>query len=129
MNYETDTDFKLNMSLAKALGFDIFNDQCASLKSKPSSVLIDCHGEQGDVEGSIFICKEVNYLTDPSVTWPLMIKHGIELSPCYNGLWFAGVVESYTNEEEVLSYSGITVCEDPLRAIVICLIKTLESKK
>ena len=129
MNYETATDFELNMRLAKALGFDIFNDQCASLKSKSSSVLIDCHGEQGEVDGSIIICREVNYCTDWNATMPLAVEHGVELSPCYNGWWFSGVVESYTHEEEVLSYSGITVCEGTLRSIVICLIKVLESKQ
>ncbi|WOQ95744.1 hypothetical protein R4538_07885 [Vibrio cholerae] len=81
------------------------------------------------IDGSASYVQPIpKYCTDISATWPLMIEHGIELSPCFNGWWFAGVVDSYTHDEEVLSYSGITTCENPLRAVVACLIKVLESK-
>lgn len=122
MNYETATSRDLNIKLTSLELKDRYRDaKSIELDDGQNCFWVDRIGF------SSFEIKK--YCTDISATWPIMIEHGVELSPCYNGWWFAGVVESYTNEEEVLSYSSITVCEDPLRAIVICLIKTLESKK
>ena len=126
MDYETATNFELNKRLLE-LTCDpsdgivgIYQHRLAGKMKAFSHALFKVEGCDDELK--------INYCTDISVTWPLMIKYGVELSPCYNGLWFAGVVESYTNEEEPLYYNGITIREDPLRAIVICLIKTLESK-
>jgi hypothetical protein len=128
MNYETATDFELNekllMLVAEKNGDKIAETRPHRLAEKMKCFshvvfrLRDCHEEL-----------KVNYCTDWNATMPLAIEYGVELSPCFNGWWFAGVVDSYTYEEEVLSYSGITTCENPLRAIVICLIKVLEANK
>ncbi|WP_001008621.1 hypothetical protein [Vibrio cholerae] len=119
MNFETATDQELEQALAclvyKCEGWEL---------SKTGGSFHSC-----GIDGSASYVQPIpKYCTDISATWPLMIEHGIELSPCFNGWWFAGVVDSYTHDEEVLSYSGITTCENPLRAVVACLIKVLESK-
>ena len=122
MNYETATNNQLEDRLASLVGFkptEFDELACAVVRSLKAEGCVDLYEKE---------TPSPDYCTDISVTWPLMIKHGIELSPCYNGWWLSGVVESYTYEEEPLSYSGVTICEDPLRAIVICLIKVMESK-
>ncbi len=121
MDFETATDQELNVKLT----------ELELTKRYPQAKSIEFDGRQNcfwvnSVGFSSFKVEE--YCTDISATWPLMIEHGIELSPCFNGWWFAGVVDSYTHDEEALSYSGITTCENPLRAVVVCLIKTLENK-
>lgn len=120
MNYETATDRELNGRLLELIHGEVVNYWCLS---DDETYIYDC-GPAGDAFHKIDL---LDYCADISATWPLMIEYGVELSPCFNGWWFAGVVDSYTYEEEVLSYSGITTCENPLRAIVICLIKVLEA--
>ena len=120
MNYETFSNAELNQSLA-CLVYELDGWEL----SDSGGSFYHC-GVDG---GSTYAQPVPSYCTDWNATMPLAIEHGVELSPCYNGRWFAGVVESYTHEEEVLSYSGITNCNDPLRAIVICLIKKLDGEK
>jgi hypothetical protein len=120
MNYENATNTELNQSLARILydfdGWELsgFGDSFYRFGANGTAM---CAQSISD------------YCADWSATMPLAIEHGVELSPCCNGWWFAGVVESYTREEDPLSFAGVTICKFPLRAIVICLIKKLESKK
>jgi hypothetical protein len=126
MNYENETNFQLNKRLLELVWSgdaitEIYQHKLGKKLKTFSHAMFKTCGSNEEFK--------VNYCTDWSVTMPLAIEHGVELSPRYNGWWFAGVVESYTCEEDPLSFAGVTICECPLRAIVICLIKKLESKK
>ena len=97
MNYKTATNDDLEIKLGELLGMGRF----AALTAP-------------------------RYCTNWNATMPLAIEHSIELSPCYSGRYYAGIVETYKHEEVSSDYFAQTFDIDPLRAVVICLIKKLE---
>lgn len=120
MNYDTATDFELEVKL-----HTIVSKRPHVKAPNENQRIYFTSADDGD---QVEIVNVPRYCTDWDATMPLAVEYGVELSPCFDGWWFAGVVKSYSYEEEVLDYSGITTCEHPLRAIVICLIKVLEAK-
>ena len=120
MNYAKARDFELNKRLLE-LSCPLDSTITETYEHRLAGKLKTFSHVMFKVDG----CDEefkINYCTDWNATMPLAIEYGVELSPCFNGWWFAGIVDTYTNEEEVLSYRGITTSESPLRAIVSCLI-------
>ncbi|WP_336941465.1 hypothetical protein [Vibrio cholerae] len=119
MNFETATDLELEQALAclvyKCEGWEL---------SKTGGSFYSC-----GIDGSVSYVQPIpKYCTDISATWPLMIEHGISIqSPSLCGSidkWTAKYWES--DDENFIHLVGHD--KDPLRAVVVCLIKTLENK-
>ncbi|KAA1217097.1 hypothetical protein AWJ09_04345 [Vibrio cholerae] len=119
MNFETATDLELEQALAclvyKCEGWEL---------SKTGGSFHSC-----GIDGSASYVQPIpKYCTDISATWPLMIEHGISIqSPSLCGSidkWTAKYWES--DDENFIHLVGHD--KDPLRAVVVCLIKTLENK-
>lgn len=116
MDFETATDLDLEQALAclvyKCDGWEL---------SKTGGSFHSC-----GIDGSASYVQPIpKYCTDISATWPLMIEHGISVSPAAWGkklknpsLWLATNCEGDFYSED----------NSPLRVIVICLIKVLEAK-
>lgn len=115
MNYETASDFELNKRLAELLGFKFRVDGdklILAIKHQGSNVI--------SIEGT------VDYCTDWNATMPMAVEHGAYYYPSKNG--YEGRV--VTKQDRNGHYYNQKSNEDnPLRAIVICLIKVLESKQ
>ncbi|EGR4294227.1 hypothetical protein DDN98_10600 [Vibrio cholerae] len=119
MDFETATDLELEQALAclvyKCEGWEL---------SKTGGSFYSC-----GIDGSASYVQPIpKYCTDISATWLLMIEHGISIqSPSLCGSidkWTAKYWES--DDENFIHLVGHD--KDPLRAVVVCLIKTLENK-
>ncbi|EKF9625004.1 hypothetical protein O1C60_000149 [Vibrio cholerae] len=119
MDFEKATDLELEQALAclvyKCEGWEL---------SKTGGSFHSC-----GIDGSVSYVQPIpKYCTDISATWPLMIEHGISIqSPSLCGSidkWTAKYWES--DDENFIHLVGHD--KDPLRAVVVCLIKTLENK-
>ncbi|WP_119566807.1 hypothetical protein [Vibrio cholerae] len=121
MDFERASDQELNVKLT----------ELELTKRYPKAKSIDFDGTKNcfwvhDTGFSSFKVEE--YCTDISATWPLMIEHGISIqSPSLCGSideWTAKYWES--DDENFINLVGHD--KDPLRAVVVCLIKVLENK-
>ncbi len=119
MDFGKATDLELEQALAclvyKCEGWEL---------SKTGGSFYSC-----GIDGSVSYVQPIpKYCTDISATWPLMIEHGISIqSPSLCGSidkWTAKYWES--DDENFIHLVGHD--KDPLRAVVVCLIKTLENK-
>lgn len=118
MNYETATDLELEIKLAEIV--------LKSRYKKAKSIEFDGSHHCFWVDNVGFSSFKIDeYCTDISATWPLMIEHNLTLSPCSWPEDSIGQWGCETNDDRDIS----VFCENPLRAIVICLIKVLESKQ
>ncbi|HDZ3739190.1 TPA: hypothetical protein RSW73_000297 [Vibrio cholerae] len=115
MDFETATDLELEQALAclvyKCDGWEL---------SKTGGSFHSC-----GIDGSASYVQPIpKYCTDISATWPLMIEHGLTLSPVSWPEECIGQWACETNDDRDIS----VFLTDPLRAVVVCLIKVLESK-
>ena len=106
MNYETTEDKELELRLCRLL--DVHNGDDSFFENKN---LINCRPR---------------FCTDWNATMPLAVEYGVGIVPAVWGnslknpsLWMATNCEGDFYSED----------NNPLRAIVICLIKVLEAKK
>ncbi|MDV2400297.1 hypothetical protein [Vibrio cholerae] len=117
MDFETATDQELNVKLT----------ELELTKRYPHAKSIEFDGRQNcfwvnSVGFSSFKVEE--YCTDISATWPLMIEHSLTLSPVSWPEECIGQWGCETNDDRDIS----VFLTDPLRAVVVCLIKVLEAK-
>ncbi|MEG9360929.1 hypothetical protein [Vibrio cholerae] len=115
MDFEKATDLDLEQALAclvyKCEGWEL---------SKTGGSFYSC-----GIDGSASYVQPIpKYCTDISATWPLMIEHGLTLSPVSWPEECIGQWACETNDDRDIS----VFLTDPLRAVVVCLIKVLESK-
>ena len=113
MNYETATNIELNFELARKLNLRPYKNP----EEGGDAVMVTAdHG----------FYKWIDYCTDWNATMPLAVEHGVYYYPSKNG--YEGRV--VTKQDRNGHYYNQKSNEDnPLRAIVICLIKVLESKQ
>ncbi|HDZ9140643.1 TPA: hypothetical protein RUY86_002399 [Vibrio cholerae] len=113
MDFETATDQELNVKLT----------ELELTKRYPQAKSIEFDGRQNcfwvnSVGFSSFKVEE--YCTDISATWPLMIEHRVSLIQ-------PDSAEANWSCCDMYGFDGAQ-SEQPLRAVVVCLIKVLESK-
>ncbi|EKF9829456.1 hypothetical protein O1D23_000914 [Vibrio cholerae] len=119
MNFETATDLELEQALAclvyKCEGWEL---------SKTGGSFYSC-----GIDGSASYVQPIpKYCTDISATWPLMIEHGISIkSPSLCGSIDEWTAKYWEADDEKFIHL-VRHDKDPLRAVVVCLIKTLENK-
>jgi len=77
-------------------------------------------------EGHATICVH-DYCTDWNATMPLAVECGVFYDKHHDGLYVATLV--YEFGKKSLSYEFHSYDKNPLRAIVICLIKVLTAKR
>lgn len=109
MNYEKFSDAELNQTLTGIL-FKL--DQWDLADSGRCFFMEDAKGE-------LHIQSVVSYCTDWNATMPLAVEHKVSIIP--------SIKEDYYRAIPVIG--GAVHSKNPLRAIVICLIKVLESKQ
>ncbi|EGR2446758.1 TPA: hypothetical protein ACMDTO_000151 [Vibrio cholerae] len=117
MNYETATDRELNDKLLEMIHGEVVRYWHLS---DDETYIYDC-GPTGEDFHKIDI---KDYCTDWNATMPLMIEHGLTLSPVSWPEECIGQWGCETNDDRDIS----VFLTDPLRAVVVCLIKILESK-
>ncbi|MCO7065255.1 hypothetical protein L4F39_00755 [Vibrio paracholerae] len=117
MDFETATDQELNVKLT----------ELELTKRYPQAKSIEFDGRQNcfwvnSVGFSSFKVEE--YCTDISATWPLMIEHGVSVNALSGGDYKAFEIyeKSGLHGNDIADENGL------LRAVVVCLIKVLESK-
>ncbi|EJL6757187.1 hypothetical protein NMS84_001399 [Vibrio cholerae] len=115
MNFETATDLELEQALACLVY------KCEGWKlSKTGGSFCSC-----GIDGSTFYVQPIpKYCTDISATWPLMIEHGVSVNALSGGDYKAFEIyeKSGLHGNDIADENGL------LRAVVVCLIKVLESK-
>lgn len=118
MNYESATDKELEIRLTSLIynldGWEI---------SPMGTMFFHC-----GIDGSGFYEQSViNYCTDWNATMPLAVEHGLDIELPTEWLGNHGTITKNI-EFGTDIYVDFTSDDSPLRAIVICLIKVLESK-
>ena len=127
MNYETATDFQLEDRLADLVGYEPSDIE----KMVGSMVSAMQQDEDPLVKRSVFGMKSSsspNYCTDWNATMPLAVEHGLDIElpiACLGGI---GQITKYIAGDTDIMVDFV-IGYNPLRAIVICLIKVLESKQ
>ena len=76
----------------------------------------------------LFNMGKLNFCSNPSDAWPIILDTGIELSPMFRGEWCASYVDHYTYDEAPI-YSAQSVHENPLRAAMIVYLNVLAQEK
>ena len=125
MNYDKSTNEELNGRLLELLHGEQVNHFALS---DDKTFVYDC-GPTGD---SFYRIDLLDYCTDWNATMPLAIEHGVSVLSCDGAYevsydYYAPVGSFGT--EELLTWHVEVDKGMVLRAIVICLIKLLESKK
>ncbi|WVH05526.1 hypothetical protein KKJFFJLC_00051 [Vibrio phage vB_VpaS_PGB] len=112
MNYENATNEELNNRLLELIHGDVVNYWCLS---DDETFIYDC-GPTGD---SFYKINLHDYCSDWNATMPLAVEYGITI-------YLEGT------RPKAMQVSGgsetLIIDQDPLRAIVFCLIKVLEAK-
>lgn len=119
MNYETATNKELNGRLLEL----IYGEQVNYFTlSDDETFVYDC-GPVGDEFHRIDLH---DYCSDWNATMPLAVEHGVYYYPSKNGYEGRMVTKQDRNGHY---YNQKSNEDNPLRAIVICLIKVLEGKQ
>lgn len=125
MNYENATDTELNIRLT-SLVYKLDGWECTPM----GTIFFHC-GVDG---GQFYEQKVINYCTDWSATMPLAVEYGV--TPLLDDGFGYATTDPYECYEphgasEEGGFFAVKIDHDtpPLRAIVICLIKVLESKQ
>ncbi len=115
MNYEDMSDLELNKLMAVKLGFEFPSKPKEPYSSISGNVIFN-NGCDGRDSRPYF----PDYCTDWNATMPLAVEYGLKIDPRRTSPKLG-----YMVSESDLTYS---VDKNPLRAIVICLIKVLKAK-
>lgn len=115
MNYEKFSDAELNQTLTGIL-FKL--DQWDLADSGRCFFMEDAKGE-------LHIQPVVSYCTDWTATMPLSIEHKVNIQWALNDNFMVSCRNVYGRSAPTQG----DLSTNPLRAIVICLIKVLESKQ
>jgi hypothetical protein len=129
MNYESMSDFEINLEVARWIGVVINDNQDAALKSKPSSVLCN------DIISSL----EYNFCNNHADMWPIIFASNISIINIKNTTqWFACSDVEFENicMSPDGNDSGISsmyaknecYCTNPLRAAAIVFLMMQEAK-
>ena len=118
MNYAQATDKELNNKLLELIHGDVVNYWCLS---DDETFIYDC----GPIGEDFHKIEIKDYCNDWNATMPLAVEHKIYHQEC-NGFWDCGYSSGGGMFAAQTHY--VTSNKNPLRAIVICLIKVLEAK-
>lgn len=125
MNYESATDFELNKRLLELTCHpddtitDIYQHRLAGKLKLFSHAMFKVEGCDDELS--------VNYCTDWNATMPLAVEHGLDIELPTELLGGIGQITKHIecNTDIMVEF---VIGDNPLRAIVICLIKVLENK-
>lgn len=125
MNYETATNDEIEIKLAELAGF-----KPSDVETYVSDIISEMANSQDPiVRQSVFGMKRSphpSYCTDWNATMPLAVKYSVGVSKQSNELWMAS---NFDLSNPAYGIHTFHYDNNPLRAIVICLIKVLESKQ
>ena len=134
MNYEIATNYMLNARLAELIGMKVADVDDAPFNFSFDNVtpLERYNNYRERYPDTVWCLKDGEpweqyvFTSDWNQTMPLAVEHKIYHQEC-NGLWDCG----YSSGGGMFATQTHYVASDknPLRAIVICLIKVLERKK
>ncbi|ENI4487183.1 hypothetical protein ABXZ88_003054 [Vibrio fluvialis] len=115
MNYETATNIELNFELARKLNLRPYKNP----EEGDDAVRVEFRNKAG--------FKWIDFCTDWNATMPLAVEHGLDIElpiACLGGI---GQITKYIEGDTDIMVEFV-IGDNPLRAIVICLIKVLEAK-
>lgn len=126
MDYSKLSDFEINKLVAGSQSLIVNANQCASLKVKSSSILVN------DIVSSF----EFNPCKNPSDAWPIIVENNISLtkqSTSPGAHWHTDIIESIVedaSDEDLFTCKTLLHCHDknPLRAAMIVYLMMQEDK-
>lgn len=118
MNHEDMSDYTLNYKLTRLWMIEKFG---------VDRVRFDKSSKVFRVEGNNGYCKIKDYCTDWNATMPLAFEHGLSVEFPDSNLGGVGQITKYMEGATDIE-THLKSSDNPLRAIVICLIKVLEAK-
>ncbi|HAS3166437.1 TPA: hypothetical protein I6Z04_000152 [Vibrio cholerae] len=123
MDFEKATDFELETRLTILITGEHPVDKAPSERLR-CYIANDFDNQYFPPEEARKYVDVPRYCTDISATWPLMIEHGVSVNALSGGDYKAFEIyeKSGVHGNDIADENGL------LRAVVVCLIKVLESK-